>query len=62
MRLGASALKASPPAVDQFDGARADGLQNPLSHLWLISMKIESVPAPEMRRREQASSMENPDH
>jgi PhnB protein len=42
------------PVQDQFYGERAGRLQDPFGHLWLLSTKIESVPAPQMRKRERS--------
>jgi len=39
------------PVEDQFYGERAGRLQDPFGHLWLLSTKIESVPAGETRKR-----------
>lgn len=47
------------PVQDQFYGERAGRLQDPFGHLWLLSTKIESVPAPEMRKRERSWLKEN---
>ena len=49
------------PVQDQFYGERAGRLQDPFGHLWLLSTKIESVPAPEMRKRERSWFEENSD-
>jgi PhnB protein len=49
------------PVQDQFYGERAGRLQDPFGHLWLLSTKIESVPAPEMRKRERSWFRENLD-
>jgi PhnB protein len=49
------------PVQDQFYGERAGRLQDPFGHLWLLSTKIESVPAPQMRKREQSGFKENSD-
>ena len=50
------------PVQDQFYGERAGRLQDPFGHLWLLSTKIESVPAPEMRKRERSWFQDNPDN
>jgi PhnB protein len=49
------------PVQDQFYGERAGRLQDPFGHLWLLSTKIESVPAREMRNRERSWFEENAD-
>lgn len=49
------------PVQDQFYGERAGRLQDPFGHLWLLSTKIESVPAPEMRKRERSWFSEHSD-
>jgi PhnB protein len=49
------------PVQDQFYGERAGRLQDPFGHLWLLSSKIESVPAPQMRKRERSWLKENSD-
>jgi PhnB protein len=49
------------PVQDQFYGERAGRLQDPFGHLWLLSTKIESVPAPEMRERERSWIKANSD-
>ena len=49
------------PVEDQFYGERAGRLQDPFGHLWLLSTKIESVPAAEMRKRERSWFRENSD-
>ena len=50
------------PVEDQFYGERAGRLQDPFGHLWLLSTKIESVPAAEMRKRERSWLRENSDN
>ena len=47
------------PVENQFYGERAGRLQDPFGHLWLLSTKIEAVPAPEIRKRERSWSREN---
>jgi PhnB protein len=49
------------PVQDQFYGERAGRLQDPFGHLWLLSTKIESLPAPEMHKRERSWFKENSD-
>jgi PhnB protein len=49
------------PVQDQFYGERAGRLQDPFGHLWLLSSKIESVPATQMRKRERSWLKENSD-
>jgi PhnB protein len=49
------------PVQDQFYGERAGRVQDPFGHLWLLSTKIESVPPPEMRKRERSRFRENSD-
>jgi PhnB protein len=49
------------PVQDQFYGERAGRVQDPFGHLWLLSTKIESVPAPEMPERERSRFRENSD-
>ena len=50
------------PVEDQFYGERAGRLQDPFGHLWLLSTKIESVPAAEMRERERSWFRESSDN
>jgi PhnB protein len=49
------------PVQDQFYGERAGRVQDPFGHLWLLSTKIESVPAPEMRKPERSRFRKNSD-
>ncbi len=39
------------PLADQFYGERAGRLRDPFGQQWMLSQRIENVPAPEMNRR-----------